>query len=280
MFVPKHDNELTPKHDNELTTTLLINSAASSSDAIDVGYAFRFKEMNAENLGTLCEALSSKAPSQKHVIPEIAKAILKCRSESSPRNLSGRDRKEETWLCFQGVDMEAKEKIGRELAKLVFGSENSFVSISLSSFSSSSMEGLSNKRRRDEDSWSYTQRLFEAVSCNPHRVFFVEDIEEADYLCKMGLKKAIERGRVQSVSGEEALLKDAIVILSCERFSSRSRACSPQEDETKMKSPCLSLDLNLSLDHDDDDDDNDGHCRDIGILDAVDAHILFGVSST
>lgn len=275
----------TPEHDNKLTATLLMDPVASSSDAIEVEYASRFKEeMNAENLETLCNALRSKAPRQKDVIPEIAKAILKCRSGSTPRKLRNGNRKEETWLLFQGVDVEAKEKIGRELAKLVFGSQNNFVSISLSSFSSSSMEDLrKKKRRRDEDSWSYTQRLFEAVSCNPHRVFFVEDIEEADYLCQMSFKRAIEKGRLQSGSGEEAFLRDAIVILSCERFSSRSRACSPLEDERKMRSPCLSLDLNLSLDHDDgnDDDDDDGHCSDhIGLLDAVDAHVLFNGSST
>ncbi|KFK36491.1 hypothetical protein AALP_AA4G131500 [Arabis alpina] len=264
-----------PEHDNELTTAVLMNSAASFSDAIEVEYASRFNEMNDENLTTLCDALSSKAPTQKDVIPEIAKAILKCRSRSRPRKLGDENRREETWLLFQGVDVEAKEKIGKELAKLVFGSQNSFVSIS---FSSSFMEDFrKKKRKRDEDSWSYTQRLFEAVSSDPHRVFFVEDIEEADYLCQMSFKRAIERGRLQSGSGEEALLRDAIVILSCERFNSRSSACSPLEDERKMRSPCLSLDLNLSLNHDDDDGRRSDH---IGLLDAVDAHILFNGSST
>ncbi|EOA26852.1 hypothetical protein CARUB_v10022945mg [Capsella rubella] len=269
-----------PEHNNDLTTTLLMNSAASSSDAVDIEYVSRFKEMNVENLETLCDALSSKAPRQKDVIPDIARAILKCRSGSTPRKIRNGIRKEETWLFFQGVDVESKEKIGRELAKLVFGSVNSFVPISLSSFSSSSMEDLGNKRRRDGDSWNYIQRLFEAVSCDPHRVFFVEDIEEADYLCHMSFKKAIERGKLQSGSGEEAFLKDAIVILSCERFSSRSsRPCSPSEDDRKMRSPCVSLDLSLSIDHDD--NIHDGYCSDhIGLLDAVDAHILFSVSST
>lgn len=261
-----------PEHDNEIETTLLMNSVATFSDSVEMEHAYRFKEMNSENLGTLCDALMSKAPRQKDVIPEIAKAILKCRSGSTPRKLRGGNRRQETWLFFQGADVEAKEKIGRELAKLVFGSQNSFVSLSFSSFaSSSSVDDITKKkRRRDEDSWSYTQRLFEAVSCDPHRVFFVEDIEEADYLCQMSFKRAIERGRVQSRSGEEALLGDAVVILSCERFSSRSRAFSPPES-------CISLDLNLSLDR----DHVDGRCSDhIGLLDAVDAHILFSGSST
>ncbi|KAF3570724.1 hypothetical protein F2Q69_00061336 [Brassica cretica] len=49
---------------------------------------------------------------------------------------------------FEGLDCEAKEKIARELAKLVFGSQESFVSICLSSFS---LKDLWNKRSRDED---------------------------------------------------------------------------------------------------------------------------------
>ncbi|CAN7062032.1 hypothetical protein IGI04_016657 [Brassica rapa subsp. trilocularis] len=257
---------------SEKTLDLSSLSPSSSSNTYahtrEVEYPSRFNELNDENLRTLCDALISKAQSQKDVIPAIAKAILSCRSRSAPRKLSNGNRKEETWLLFQGVDVEAKEKIGRELAELVFGSQNSFVSINL----------RDKKRRRDEDSLSYTQRLFEAVSCDPHRVFFVEDIGEADYLCQMGFKRAIERGRVQSENGEEALLRDAIVILCCERFISRSRSCSPPEEERKMRSSCISLDLNLSLHHDGDDD---GHCSDhIGLLDAVDAHIIFSNSAT
>ncbi|KAJ4903698.1 Double Clp-N motif-containing P-loop nucleoside triphosphate hydrolases superfamily protein [Raphanus sativus] len=216
-------------------------------DKREVDYISRFSVMDAENLRTLCDALITKAQRQKDVIPDIAKAILSCRSGSAPKKLSNGNRKEETWLLFHGADVEAKEKIGRELAELVFGSQNSFLSIGL----------RDKKRRRDEDSLSYTQRLFEAVSCDPHRVLFVEDIGEADYLCQMGFKRAIERGRVQSDNSEEALLRDAIVILCCERSIS-----------------CISLDLNLSLHH----DGVDGHCNGhIDLRDAVDAHILFSV---
>lgn len=259
------------KRPSEKTLDLSSLSPSSSSDTYahtrEVEYPSRFNELNDENLRTLCDALRSKAQKQKDVIPDISKAILSCRSRSAPRKLSNENRKEETWLLFQGVDVEAKEKIGRELAELVFGSQNSFVSINL----------RDKKRRRDEDSLSYTQRLFEAVSCDPHRVFFLEDIGEADYLCQMGFKKAIERGRVQSENGEDALLRDAIVILCCVRFILRSRSCSPPEEERKMRSSCISLDLNLSLHHDGD----DGHCSDhIGLLDAVDAHILFSKSAT
>uniref|UniRef100_A0A1J3JYR6 Chaperone protein ClpB1 n=1 Tax=Noccaea caerulescens TaxID=107243 RepID=A0A1J3JYR6_NOCCA len=291
LFIPEHDSEQkTELFSSNPNST--INSAASSSDAMEVEHvSSRYKEMNVEALATLCDALESKVPWQKEIIAEIAQTILKCRSGSSTRKISGNDDvKEETWMFFQGLDVEAKEKIGRELAKLVFGSQNSFVSICLSSFSSKrsdSSEDLRNKRSRDEQSWSYIERFSEAVSLDPNRVFFVEDIEQADYLSQVGFKRAIERGSVRNSNGEEASLKDAIVIFSCERFSSRSRACSPppvdqksdgsDQSEDKNVATCVALDLNLSLD---DDVCEEESCDEIGLLEAVDARFHFKRSST
>ncbi|KAG2325838.1 hypothetical protein Bca4012_040446 [Brassica carinata] len=285
LFIPEHDSKQRRELfcSNPNTTS---NSAASSSDGMEVEHASsRFKEMNAENLATLCDALHSKVPWQKDIISEIANTVLKCRSRSSTRKINGKyDTKEDTWMFFQGLDVEAKEKIARELAKLVFGSQDSFVSICLSSFSS---KDLRNKRSRDEQNWSYVERFSEAVSFDPRRVFLVEDIEQADYLSLIGFKRAIERGRVCNSSGEEASLSDAIVILSCERFSSRSRACSPpvtqkssdgsDQSEDKNVATCVVLDLNLSLD--------DGVCEkesrdEIGLLEAVDGLFHFKCSST
>ncbi|KAL2900060.1 Protein SMAX1-LIKE 3 [Bienertia sinuspersici] len=232
------------------------------------------------------------------------------KDENSKRVISGNvnnNDQEDTWLFFQGVDIEAKEKIARELARLIFGSSHDkFVSIGLSSFSSTrvtdhSMEDFRNKRLRDEQSCSYIDRFVEAVSHDPHRVFFVEDIEQVDYCSQMGLKKAIERGQISKhSSGEEVSFGDAIIILSCEKFSSRSRACSPsmkqkvnvtlQEDDQEMKnirednddttiSPSLSLDLNISINDDDDENEyitvESQSMDEIGLLASVDRCIAF-----
>lgn len=145
-----------------------------------------FKELNTENLKTLCNALEKKVPWQKDIIPEIASTLLQCRSGMVRRKgkvmINSEEVKEETWLFFQGVDVEAKEKIARELARLVFGSQNHVVSIALSTFASTradSTEDYSrNKRSREETSCSYIERFAEAMACNPHRVFLVEDIEQ------------------------------------------------------------------------------------------------------
>ncbi|XP_010553592.1 PREDICTED: protein SMAX1-LIKE 3-like isoform X3 [Tarenaya hassleriana] len=195
------------------------------------------------------------------------------------------DVKEETWLIFEGGDVKAKEKIARELAKLVFGSQNRFVSICLSSLSSTRADStkayLRNKRTRDERSWSHIETLSEAVSNDPHRVFFLEDIDQTDHFSQMGFKRAIERGRVQNASGEEASLGDSVVILSCESFRSRTRTSSPRKsdgsDHSEDKnvttaSPCVSFDLNLSLE---DDVSKEQPIDDIGLLEAVDGMFHF-----
>ncbi|KAL6141708.1 hypothetical protein ACLB2K_059996 [Fragaria x ananassa] len=266
-------------------------NSATSSDVMEMDYVPRFKEINGENLKTLCNALETKAPWQKNIIPDIASTILRCRSGMVRRKGSkvgtnfSPEVKEETWLFFQGLDMEAKEQVARELARLVFGSQTNLISIALSSFSSTradSTDDCRSKRARDEQSCSYVERFAEAVALNPHRVFLVEDVEQADYCSQMGFKRAMERGRITNSSGEEVGLGDAIIILSCESFSSRSRACSPtikqkssEEEDHKDSSPCASLDLNISFD--DDDVDGDQSIDDIGLLESVDRRIIFKI---
>ncbi|KAK7392666.1 hypothetical protein VNO78_21110 [Psophocarpus tetragonolobus] len=269
-------------------------NSASSSDIMEVEHMSRFKELNSENLKTLCNALEKKVSWQKDIIPEIASTVLQCRSGMVRRKGKVRNSeevKEETWLFFQGVDVEGKEKIARELARLVFGSQNDVVSIALSIFASTradSTEDYSrNKRSREEASCSYIERFAEAVSNNPHRVFLVEDIEQADYCSQLGFKRAIERGKVVDSNGEEVALCDAIIILSCESFSSRSRACSPMVKQKSLTeeekngdivtleetSPCVSLDLNISID--DENEVEDRSVDEIGLLESVDRKILF-----
>ncbi|XP_068663487.1 protein SMAX1-LIKE 3-like [Aristolochia californica] len=238
-------------------------NSASSSDTMEMEYLHRFKELNAENLKNLCNALEQKVPWQKEIIPEIASTILQCRSGMLRRKgkLKVQGMKEDTWLFFQGGDTEGKEKVARELANLVFGCQNNFVSIGLSSFSSSrsdSTDESRHKRTRAESSCSYLERFADAISNNPHCVFFMNDLEQIDFCSQMGIKNAIERGRTRNSNGDEVRLADAIVILSCESFDSRSRVSSPvrQKSDTeedkgmeseKDTSPSVSLDLNLSL---------------------------------
>nr|KYP73829.1 hypothetical protein KK1_006486 [Cajanus cajan] len=288
VYIPEN-NETTKQPFSSSPNPSSNPNSASSSDVMEVEHVCKFKELSSENLKTLCNALEKKVPWQKDIIPEIATTVLQCRSGIVRRKGKVRNSevKEETWLFFQGVDVEAKEKIARELARLVFGSHNDVVSVALSSFASTradSTEDCSrNKRSREETSCSYIERFAEAISCNPHRVFLVEDIEQADYCSQIGFKRAIERGRVVDSNREEVSLCDAIIILSCESFSSRSRACSPSVKQKSLTednvatleetSPCVSLDLNISID--DENEVEDRSVDEIGLLESVDRKIIF-----
>ncbi|KAK9282882.1 hypothetical protein L1049_011107 [Liquidambar formosana] len=302
IFEPKHspkehqfwivENDSDPKPDLLSNPNSTPNSATSSEAMDDMEGLHKFKELNAENLKILCDALERKVPWQKDIIPEIVSAILQCRSGkmTTKHKLKHREEKEETWLFFLGAESEAKEKIARELAKLVFGSQRNFISIGLSSFAltkADSTDDFGNKRMRDEMGSSYLDRLAEAVHDNPHRVFFMEDVEQVDYCSQMGIKRAIESGSITLPSGELVPLKDAIVIFSCESFNSMSRACSPppikrklcdnedkESDDALERSPCVSLDLNIAIG---DDNGNEHSVADIGILDSVDRQIVFKI---
>ncbi|XP_041028687.1 protein SMAX1-LIKE 3-like [Juglans microcarpa x Juglans regia] len=288
MGIPENGDSKQPFSSNPNSTP---NSPSSSEVMMETEYSHRFKELSAENMKTLCSALEKKVPWQKDIIPELANTILQCRSGMARRKGMARNNelKEETWLFFQGADTEAKEKIARELAKLIFGSQRCLISIAMSTFSSTradSSEDCKNKRSREEKSCSYIERFAEAVSTNPHMVFLVEDVEQADYFSQMGFKRAIERGRIANCDGEEVDLSDAIIILSCESFSSRSRACSPpikqksegSEDQKgaalEETSPCMSLDLNISID---DDCAADQSIDEIGLLETVDKRFYFKI---
>ncbi|XP_060215427.1 protein SMAX1-LIKE 3-like [Lycium barbarum] len=177
--------------------------------------------IDSEKMKILCKALEEKAPWQKDIIHEIVSTILECRHN-----------KEETWLLFLGADSQGKEKISRELAKIIFGFQDSFISIGLSTFSSSTRtdstdQEVSNKRSRDEQGRSYLERFADAIQENPSRVFFMEDIDQVDSFSQKSIQKAIETGKLTLPNGDLVFVKDSIVIFSCEEyFSSVSRTCS------------------------------------------------------
>jgi len=266
MFMPETN---IPKPDLLSNPNSSPNSASSSEAAEGLDSTQMFKEHNEENLRILSDALQEKVPQNKEMAREIASALLLCRSgmKKGGNHLVKREDRQETWFFFLGVDSQAKEMVSKELAKVVFGSYSNFVSIGVSSFSTSrggdsTNEASKNKRPRDEFGGSYLQRFGEAVNENPHRVFFMEDLEQVDHFSKKGLKKAIENGTITLPGGESVPLKDAVVIFSCENFSSASKASSParttspssdenmEKENTEEKTPHLSLDLNMAIEAD------------------------------
>lgn len=293
------------------------NDSGGSNGSVEVecrAKQAKFKELNAENLKVLCGALEKQVPWHKEIVPEIASAVLQCRSGIAKRRDKSRTSadnaaaKEETWMFFLGADADGKERVARELASLVFGSRNSgFVSIRPAGGASSppppaaassggSSEGHHRSKRPRMAAAAYLERLHEAVSENPHRVIFMEDVEQADRDCLLGIKEAIESGVVRNLAGEEVGMGDAIVILSCdcESFDAAaggsSRACSPpskkvkvemeegtgerehNEDGASSSSPSC-IDLNVDMEISDQADERS--LGDVCLLTAVDRTLFF-----
>lgn len=198
------------------------------------------------------------------------------------------ENREESWLFFLGVDCDGKESIARELAKNVFGSYDNFIPIGVSSFSSSTRadsneEVVSNKRARNEHGGSLYNRFSDAVRDNPSRVFYVEDVDQLDYRSLRELKRAIKDGSVALGDGELVLMRDAIVIFSCENFSCESRACSPpigekgcedDEENSDEHKEFGVLDLNIATE---DGNEDQNSVPEIGILDLVDKKVVFKI---
>ncbi|CAN1140081.1 Protein SMAX1-LIKE 3 [Linum perenne] len=247
------------------------SSSEASDDREDDGLEC-FKEFNGENLNILCNALEQKVPHQKEIIPEIATAVLECRSGMKRRKLNNvirssniSEKREETWLLFSGDDSQGKENTARELARVVYGSSHtSFVPIKNLSFSSRT-EGVSNSNDDNESGGAYLEQFAQALNENPHRVFLIEDFQRTGCrYTKKGIEKAIRTGMARLPCGESVPLMDAIVILSCKSFN-HSEIPSPSSPSKKRKrgdenndggdhhGVILSLDLNIAIGGNDED---------------------------
>ncbi|XP_051120221.1 protein SMAX1-LIKE 3-like [Andrographis paniculata] len=209
------------------------NSASSSEASQELGYCLqKFKEFTSDNLGILSNALERKVPWQRDIIRDIASTVLKCRSGMM------RSEREDCWLFFLGADCDGKEIVAREIAKTVFGSHDSYISIGIGIGSSNyttradedSAEEVSNKRARTSEhggSCRPYDRFVEAVQDNPRRVFYIDDVGHMDYSSLKGFKRAVRNGHAapHHPDGKIVFLRDAIVIFGSDE-SSRAN-CSP-----------------------------------------------------
>ncbi|XP_023550928.1 protein SMAX1-LIKE 3-like [Cucurbita pepo subsp. pepo] len=202
-----------------------------------------------------------------HKVDEISATILQCRSKNSKNSYHNHhDHQESCCLLFIGNEeqSQSKEQTARELAKFFFGSQTKLISISLSSFNHEKSQEHSKKRTRDELGSSYLQRFAEAVNENPHRLFFMEDIQQIDHCSLMGIKEAIQKGSVKLSDGEFCPLKDAIIV-----FDAEERTIKQEQEQEHQHERFVSLDLNIAVE-----DSNGDRIRWI-MEEFVDGKILF-----
>ncbi|XP_022990253.1 protein SMAX1-LIKE 3-like [Cucurbita maxima] len=242
------------------------NSSPNSASSSEVLIEEEEEEQQQQHSKLLSNSLMKTIPNcSKDKANELSAIILHCRS------LRRSKKQESCSLLFMGNEeqRQAKERTARELAKILFGSQTKFISIGLSSYKQEIDEHYEQKnikkRGRNELGCNYLQRFGEAINENPHRVFFMEDIEEIDYCSSKGLKEAIERGRVKLSNEEICSLKDAIIIINAQRQSVKQEHEEHEEHEERR---FVSLDLNIAIQ-----EGNGDRIR--SILECVDRKILF-----
>ncbi|KAG6495784.1 protein SMAX1-LIKE 3-like [Zingiber officinale] len=219
-------------------------NSCTSSSTMEIEYLPKFKEFNGENWKILSDALEKKLPWQQETVAEIASTVLRSRSGMVRR----KGKQETTWLLFQGEDVEGKRRIAEELASLIFCSQSNFASIGLNNsrlVDVGDVHSPCKKRPRFEENESCLDRLFQSINENPHRIILIEeDIEQLDHQTQMGLKDAMEGGKLRSNCGVEVSLSDAIIILTSRKgFKHKSSGINEHEKEVNSH---LSLDLHLS----------------------------------
>jgi ATP-dependent Clp protease ATP-binding subunit ClpA len=241
----------------------------------------KFTELSASNFKIMCRALELRAPQHQDIIPDITTTVLLCRSGLSRKARSFTS--STTWLLFQGNDFYGKKAMAQELAKVVFGAYTEFSLVN--SVERCKDTTLKRKRSENSDKLHVTRTLIEAIQHNPHRVMFLDGINQLDCESETAIKNLIATGRIMGFNGKEMVtLEDTIFVLSSdEAFSSRtspfplvynrnSNTQNHMEDATVEKgvgSRPFTLDLN-ACGKDVEDKEHDNVINNVGIIGVVD----------
>ena len=250
----------------------------------------KFAELSATNFKIICEALEVRVPRHHSIIPDIASTVLLCRS-GMMRRARRLTSSTTSWLLFHGNDHYGKKLMAQELSKVIFGSYTEFSMVnSVDSSSDTGKLVLKTKRSRDSDKIYVLRTLFEDILENPHRVVFIDGINQLDYESEIAIKNVISTGGIKGCNGSDmANLEDIIVVLSSgEGSCSRTFASCPlvnsgttntsnrKEDANKkgLESRPFSFDLNVCADDLEEENENTVDNK-AGIMNAVDAVFRF-----
>ncbi|PNT65406.1 hypothetical protein BRADI_4g42000v3 [Brachypodium distachyon] len=246
-------------------------------------YQPKFRELTGENLKIMCHALEGHVPPRhRDNVPGVAGTILRCRSGMTrrrwcPPNSSA------TWLLFRGKDRRGKKAVALELTRLVFCTYTEFAS-------SDSDPGLNtmSKGRYARNNGAYAgTRLLEAILENPHRVVFIDGIDDLDHELGAAIKNVIATGRITRCNGTNGGLEDAIIVLCSDGVTSpslarakRRRINSNGQQNNEESRHHFSLDLNAPAEDQEyvEEEEEDGEKmadNDAGIIGIVDGVFRF-----
>ncbi|KQJ92165.1 hypothetical protein BRADI_4g42011v3 [Brachypodium distachyon] len=193
-------------------------------------YRPKFRELTAENLKIMCDALEVHVPPRhRGIVPGVASTVLRCRS-GTMRRRQRPPASTMTWLLFRGKDRRGKKAMALELARLVFGSYTEFTS----SDRDPGLKIMSTGRHAHYDAVYVGTRLLEAILENPHRVVFINDIDDLDHeFMGAAIMNRIVTGRLMGCNGSNGGLEEAIIVLSSDEVASSS---SPRAKRQRISS--------------------------------------------
>ncbi|KAI7747125.1 hypothetical protein M8C21_032482, partial [Ambrosia artemisiifolia] len=166
---------------------------------------------NEKDFKQLYRALADKVGYQYDSIRAISQTITRVRAANQRRHV---------WFLFSGPDPVCKRKICTTLADVVFGSQESLISIDLNLenqiphrdciFSRKDVN-LSDPSFRGK---TVIEFIAEELAKKSRSVVLLEHIDKAEFLSKDSLFRAIKTGKLTDARGRETSITDAIFVFT------------------------------------------------------------------
>ncbi|KAG9148739.1 hypothetical protein Leryth_013417 [Lithospermum erythrorhizon] len=160
--------------------------------------------LDADTFKKLIKGLMEKAWWQADAASGVASAVTRCRLGNG-KQLGGGSRGD-IWLLFAGPDWIGKRKMASVLSDQICGTSPVMISLGLRRHYEETDMNIRGKTALD--------RITEAIRRNPFSVIMIEDIDEADFLVRGSIKRAIDRGRLADSHGREISLGNVIFVVT------------------------------------------------------------------
>ncbi|KAK9057563.1 hypothetical protein SSX86_022399 [Deinandra increscens subsp. villosa] len=166
---------------------------------------------NEKDFKQLYTALADKVGYQHGSIRAISQTITRIRAGPERRCV---------WFMFSGPDPVSKRKISSVLAEVVFGSQESLISIDLNFENQiSEPSSIFNRRNVNFSDASFRGKnamefIAEELAKKPQSVVLLEHVDKADFVTKDNISKAIRTGKLSDARGRETRITDAIFVFT------------------------------------------------------------------
>ncbi|KAK4277821.1 hypothetical protein QN277_015757 [Acacia crassicarpa] len=193
-------NPLSPNHN--FVNRDVFKHPAQSSSCLSSDHSGQYDLRNPK---TIFEALAKKVTGQDEALQSIVKTISYC--ETSRGKCLGGSQREGIWMNFVGTDRIGKRKIAVSLAEILYGSQESFISVDLNS---EEINGHDVKFRGK----TIVDVLVGELSKNPLSVVFLDNVDKADMMDQNSLSQAVQTGKIIGSCGREVGVNNAIIVTS------------------------------------------------------------------